>query len=574
MNRVTLCRRALLPMVFSGLIYISAASAFAQTLPPAADPSRLHPKPSGLSLPDTIPAAPAAPKQESRVPGDIYISGAEQISFLFKGVEWDGMTSYPSTEFDGLFSDLAGKTVALSTVIERINSVAHRYHEDGYILTQLVLPEQDITAGRVKVTVIEGKIAQVSFDKPSATTVYLSSYLDQISNVSPFHIPSFEQKILLLNQLPGASFKSVLRLPTSPTTRPGDIDVALIEEKNKTGSNFEISNDGSRYAGPWQAAVTFSDTSLFLPYDETSLKLAVTNPAQELKSGDLSYQAPIYAVPGLFLTASASYGKTEAGASLRELGIHGISREASLGLRLNHLLSRSTNWVSEANFSVKNINSKILGTQLYDDKTRVASLTTTVQHLDSYRGVSLISLQFAQGLDILGARETGSENLSRADGQSNFRKISVQISRVQDLPLQFQGLVQINGQYSLSRLLSSEEFGFGGRSIGRGLDPSELTGDHGAALSVELRYNGLKPLSFLSLQPYTFFDVGKVWQKGVVAGNSVSAVTAGLGGRLSLPYDFSIDAYAAIPLTYAAQYPQVSGNSESPRYLLFITKRF
>lgn len=115
-------------------------------------------------------------------------------------------------------------------------------------------------------------------------------------------------------------------------------------------------------------------------------------------------------------------------------------------------------------------------------------------------------------------------------------------------------------------MLASEEFGLGGASFGRGYEPSEITGDHGAAFSAELQYllpfrnrwltcasedRPTRTLSIDCLQAYSFYDVGAVWNENVPAGlSSVESLSsAGLGLRFGVMDYLSVEGELAKPLT-------------------------
>ena len=98
-------------------------------------------------------------------------------------------------------------------------------------------------------------------------------------------------------------------------------------------------------------------------------------------------------------------------------------------------------------------------------------------------------------------------------------------------------------------LLSFEEFTAGNYTIGRGYDPSVITGDSGVGATAEIRGPRLKPLSRsdLSLQPYVFGDAAWVWNKhGDVLDDHLKSAGGGVRGELSDRLMF--DTAVAVPL--------------------------
>lgn len=547
------------------------ASPSAVNLPGSTDPGRLGTTDNMTPAPsfDKPPTTDAKPAQT----GDVVIPGADQVVFVLVDFKIEGMQAYEPGKFLGEYVGLLGKPVTLQQVIDVVNTINHTYRDDGYIFSRAFLPEQDITNGVVTMQVVEGHIDNVVLQgvDPAANSS-LKPYLDKIAGVSPFNIKDFEHWLLVLNDLPGARFRSVLRQPD--LKQPGAIEVVLLEERLPSSGVVELNNQGSRYAGPYQANLSYDHANVFDDYDQVSLRLSATLPWDEVKYGQLGYEHPINAVPGLSFNTHVGWGGTVSGSNLDPLDVKGLVKEWRLGLSYSAILSRRTNWLMYLNFDMKNATSKILGENLYDDRMRVVRASTAFQHLDDFDGATLMSAELSQGLDVLGARETGSTNLSREDGHSDFTKISGQISRLQNLPSNFQLLAQMSGQYAFDPLLSAEEFGFGGVPSGRGYDPSEFTGDHGVSATLELRYNGVSPVRNFVFQPYTFVDFGKVWQEGDAPENAVSALSVGMGSRIDYGPATSMNVMMAVPVTRESENPPKYANGESPRYLFSLSRRF
>ena len=106
------------------------------------------------------------------------------------------------------------------------------------------------------------------------------------------------------------------------------------------------------------------------------------------------------------------------------------------------------------------------------------------------------------------------------------------------------------GQWSADPLLSYEEFSLGGETYGRGYDYGEISGEHGAAFSGELRYGSNLNWRWLSeYQLYGFYDVGAVWNE--TSGDKYTMdhlSSAGTGFRLRLNDTLRTGFEAAKPL--------------------------
>ena len=69
----------------------------------------------------------------------------------------------------------------------------------------------------------------------------------------------------------------------------------------------------------------------------------------------------------------------------------------------------------------------------------------------------------------------------------------------------------------------------GGEAFGRAYDPSEITGDDGAAFRLELQRDGTGRL-LQQYQLYGFYDAGEVWTRG--SNDSSALGSAGIGVRV------------------------------------------
>jgi hemolysin activation/secretion protein len=90
----------------------------------------------------------------------------------------------------------------------------------------------------------------------------------------------------------------------------------------------------------------------------------------------------------------------------------------------------------------------------------------------------------------------------------------------------------------------------GGSRFGRGYPPGNITGDHGVAGKIELRYGDRVGLQLLdSYQLYSFFDAGRVWDRGEGGAAPADLATVGGGVRFNLTEKVSVNPEIAHQLT-------------------------
>ena len=104
-------------------------------------------------------------------------------------------------------------------------------------------------------------------------------------------------------------------------------------------------------------------------------------------------------------------------------------------------------------------------------------------------GLSACNTAEGFGRDLSGASDDNEQRLTRLEGDPTFTKLNADIQRLQRVTSHVNLLLNVSGQWANGPLLSSEEFGIGGMFVGRGYDPSEITGDEGVSGKAELQWN-------------------------------------------------------------------------------------
>lgn len=544
------------------------------TLPGSADPSRIMDQhPFSRDNEDDL-EAPDAPKQALAVAPE----GTENLKFILNRVTVDNMTAYSPWEIEKIYRSHLGQEISVATLFEIMAAIQQKYLDDGYALTKVLLPNQSIQEGKVHFAVIEGYVDEISVDPTIRSSSVIDDAMVRIHSMKPLNVKKLERIMLVVNDLPDLNVSAVLTRPTeSDISQDGGVRVLLQKnESHETRGTLSIDDYGSVFAGPWEVRGNARMFHIGPAYSELEVGSAVGIPIEEQKSGYASYSMPVFGASGAKAVFDVTRSSTEPGSSLSTLDIKGTSYSVKGGISYPVIRQRDRSLRVNAAFEWKNSRTKILGEELFDDRLRILSAGIRYDFTDRWAGYNSVSAHYYRGLDILGVRESGSPDLSRGDGQSDFRKIEMSVGRVQVLPGNFELFALINGQYSYDPLLSSEEFGFGGGYVGRGYDPSEITGDHGVSASFELRYNTDARVfqTTLAIQPYAFCDVGKVWNIDPGDKNKVSAVSAGAGVRFDLGQEWSTDLNFAVPLTRSADNEPKYQNDVGARVLFSLTKRF
>jgi len=525
-------------------------------------------------------AAPSSPDLQLLIPGEEQIPQEVQDqlakqTFVLNQVTIEGATAYKPADFAFAYKDKIGQTISLLDARKIAKAITNLYHNNGYVLSQAVVPPQDVTEGTLKIQIVEGVVGQVSIQgdlKGDRERKTLEGYANEIKSEKPVSLQSLERYLLLINDLPGVTVTGLLRpLPTEF----GAAELVLTLEEQTFNGSYTFDNRGSKYIGPWEHTLALSAHSLYGLYDSTQVRFFFGFPdTDELLGGEISHEIPLDS-EGTKLALLGSHIHTEPGNALKPLRVVGDSDLIEAKVTHPFLRSRKENFIGRILFDYRNTTTDVFKDIAFSkDKLRVARLGGTYSLIDSARGSNLIDGAFSQGMNVFGATD-GGDMSSNPKSDSTFSKFNLDVSRIQPLPAKFSFLLGATGQYALNPLLTDEQFSLGGSEYARAFHAADSLGDHGIAGKTELRYTdtvGMKYFDYYQL--YSFYDIGKAWVEDGESGdnNQLIRSSAGLGVRVNLNKNFSGNFETAFPLIGPPVDP--GDNRHDPQFYVGMTARF
>ena len=464
----------------------------------------------------------------------VFPAAMRKVNFLLQKMVIKGSTIYGKRKFSRLFRKYLHRRINLEEIYIIAQQITNMYRNDGYILSKAVVPPQKIEGGVVQINVIEGFVDRVVVQgQVRGPRRLLSEYRKGILRSRPLKAKDLERYLLLVDDLPGVSVKSVL---TPSKDKPGATNMTLILSNKAYEGSLGLDNRGTKFNGPIQINAGLSGNALFKNYERIGLQGVVTSDTDELKFFSGFYEQPISS-EGTKLFFSASFSDSEPGSVLKDFEVTGESKSFTLKITHPFIRSRAENLNGSLSYTHRNSTTDILGTLDSEDRLRIVNLGLSYDFVDEYRGVNQVSFNLSKGFDIFDSTKTGSENLTRNEGHSDFTMFSGQALRLQQLAPSWMLLGAFSWQYSFEKLLSSEEFGVGGSQFGRAYDSSEITGDQGAAFKLELQKAFQPKKNYLrDVQAYTYFDYGVVWNRiPISTGSTVQDLNSlGLGIRFNV----------------------------------------
>jgi hemolysin activation/secretion protein len=382
----------------------------------------------------------------------------------------------------------------------------------------------------------------------------------------PSRLATLERNLLLINGRPGVHIDDTGLEEIG--TASGRFRLVVYLKTWHLFTSFGGDNLGSSSVGPWQSYATAAFNSYLAPGDSLVLNLSTT-PAdpRQLAFGRLSYEVPV-GTDGARVGASGFYSEVWPG-DIRHLFNDNTKTESfEVHGSVVPLQSQRSSLTLTAGLGFSNVTENDVFGPVYADHIRTLNLTSDYRLQDNFGGNNYLTLNYRQGLDILGASHRDDDFLSRDDASGKFSALNFWFTRYQQLSDAWSVKIASAGQWASGPLFTSQQFYLGGVAFGRGYGSAEISGDNGIAGSIELRFDQRLNWQYLSgYQLYGFVDSGAAWNDGYTMGEGLALTSAGAGVRFFLWDGLQADIGVAAPLSYRAP----DNSSRTARVLFTLT---
>ncbi|PXX43124.1 ShlB/FhaC/HecB family hemolysin secretion/activation protein [Undibacterium pigrum] len=443
---------------------------------------------------------------------------------------------------ESLLAPYTGKSRSFADVQKALEALEKAYHQKGYSLVQVVLPEQELNQGVVKFVVVQARIASVSvkgnrhFDNDN-----VRRSLPQLREGDTPNIKKLSDSLKTANENPAK--KTNLQFET--TTKEGEVNAVLNVNDNKpwtVGANLD--NAGDSNTGKSHLGLLFQHANISGRDDVLSLQYTTTlqKPSKYAVFG-VGYHLPLYQL-GDSVDLYASYSNVDSGsiaAGIFDLNVSG--RGSVIGGRYNYNLGRTEDFDSRLilgwDYKAFKNNVALQGIQLGNDVTVHPLSLSYAATMSSASGEANAYLTAVHNLP--GGEKGKTEDFlkvrSGATAGYSILRYGLGYSRV--LPAAWQLKLMLSGQYTRDSLVPGEQFGAGGASSVRGFTERALANDYGTLVSAEIYTPNLCTgftASFTQCQLLGFYDAAHVSRNKALPGeqSSGSIASVGIGIRLAI----------------------------------------
>ena len=512
--------------------------------------------PSVRSTRDDAPAWPALPNETPCFQIDTFVFEIPTISQATLGAAAAQTQSLGRFTFaQDWVEHYAGACIGKRGLDALVKGLQKVVLSRGYLTTRVLLPEQDLSSGTLRLALIPGVIRQVRFADPTLRGTWKSAFPTRDGAL--LDLRDLEQG---LEQMKRVSNQDV-SMQIVPADLPGQSDVVLDVTRTKPWTVVaSVDNAGSRATGQLQGSLS---AGLYNPLGVNDIfNVGVTQDLlfKEHDLGSRGWHAS-YAIPwGYWSATLAAYTSRyyQRIAGVNETFI-ASGNSKTLDATLSRVLSRSQNHV----FGTQLRLSRRFGQSFIEDieitqqrrNNTLVEWGLTDRH---YFGAAQLdaALAYRQGIGGLGAQD---DRLAASGGPTYRYRMAVLDANlavgfaVAQQPVRY--VTTFHGQYTGNTLYYIDNLSIGSRYTVRGFDGETMLS---AARGFYWRNELQVPLGQTGQSVYAGLDYGRVWGPQPVAQDSTQLVGAviGLKGSVATRFGgYGYDVFLGTPIYKPSGFP-------------------
>jgi hemolysin activation/secretion protein len=429
----------------------------------------------------------------------------------------------------------------------------------GYVTTRMLLPQQNIASGEIKLQVIAGKVDQIQFVQGTSKRAHKFNALP-VRTGDILNIRDIEQGLENFKRVPTVEADFKIK-PSEQRKEPGYSDLELAWQQSKPYRiHLGIDDAGSDSTGKYQGTATLSLDHLFTAND-----LFYGSYNHDLGGGDsgkrgtdgyyLSYSIPLKYWMLSTSYSQSDYNQTVAGAS-ESYSYSGKSK--LIGADLSRVLYRNAKrkttasvggWYRESQNFINDVEIEV-------QRRKTAGWKASLDHTEYLANATLNgNLTYKRGTGAFNAMRAPEEEFGEAYTHVGILQANASLQvpfKVGNQSLQY--LAEWRTQHSQKPLTPQDRFSIGNRYTVRGFDGEQtLLADNGFLVRNEISGSMFR----LPIQWYTGIDFGEVGGKTAhepnpLLGTSLMGAAFGLRGQILK--SVSYDVFVGTPLKKPAHY--------------------
>jgi hemolysin activation/secretion protein len=490
-------------------------------------------------------------------------AAVDSPSFEIRRFVFDGAALLPREALEAATQALTGPRRSFADVQRALEAVERAYSDAGYSAVQVVLPEQELAGGEIRLQIVEARVGRVIVEGNkhfSGDNVRAS-----VPSLAPGRAPNIRQiarNLRVANESPSKQSTVLLRSGQEEATV--DAVLRVVDEKPLKFS-VTLDNTGNPQTGNLRVGLGLQHANwnggdevltmqyVYAPYTDHRNEAGELDhfspiPNKNVTILGLGYRIPLYAV-GDSIDFSAGYSNVDSGTVQNVFNITGAGSIA--GVRYTRNLDRVGDYEHRLQFGLDWRSYENKGVTAVSDPSQQLIPDVTVHPLSLlYAGIyrqqdSESGFQVSVARNFPGGNDGHDSDFcaSRNNDLGQCASASYTIWRWglnhnRALAGDWQARLAMNGQYTDDMLVTGEQFGVGGADSVRGFAEREVTNDWGYRGTAELYtpdFGGKTGVSGARSRALVFVDWGGVHRNDAGAGEMVTEhiASGGIGFRFS-----------------------------------------
>lgn len=442
--------------------------------------------------------------------------------------------------------NLIGRCIGVQGLNQALDLIQNSIISHGYVTTRMLLPQQNIASGEIKLQVIAGKVDQIQFVQGTSKRAHQFNALP-VRTGDILNIRDIEQGLENFKRIPTVEADFKIK-PSEQRKEPGYSDLELAWQQSKPYRiHLGIDDAGSDSTGKYQGTATLSLDHLLTAND-----LFYGSYNHDLGGGDsgkrgtdgyyLSYSIPLKYWMLSTSYSQSDYNQTVAGAS-ESYSYSGKSK--LIGADLSRVLYRDAKrkttasvggWYRESQNFINDVEIEV-------QRRKTAGWKASVDHTEYLANATLNgNVTYKRGTGAFNAMRAPEEEFGEAYTHVGILQANASLQvpfKVGKQSLQY--LAEWRTQHSQKPLTPQDRFSIGNRYTVRGFDGEQtLLADNGFLVRNEVSGSMFR----LPMQWYSGIDYGEVGGKTAhepnpLLGTSLMGAVFGLRGQIlkSVSYD-------------------------------------
>ncbi len=400
----------------------------------------------------------------------------------------EGNSLIPQKGVDAILEPFTGASRDFADVQRALEALQAAYIARGYQAVRVLIPEQELTAGTVKLQVVEARVRNVRVEgNRHFDDANVRASIPAVRQGEPPNTRRIAQNVQLANENPDK--QTAVTLASTP--EPGKVDVALkVKDEDPQKVSVFLDNSGTSETDYYRTGIGYQNANVG-GRDQVFTAQFITAPGNpsNVRIAGFGYRLPVYAWSAM-VDAYAGYSDVDSG-TLQDL--FSVTGSGSVyGARYTQQLTRLGAYEQKlaAGLDYRDFhqNVELIGT----NGTLLPDITIHPFTLAYFGRLSQVGSDFSLSLAYVHNLSGGQDgdqaafSAQRAGAQANYTLWRFGAAYTHSLAGGMLVRVAFAGQVTNDLLIAAEQFGMGGRDSVRGFLERETANDNGYRSSLEL----------------------------------------------------------------------------------------